>query len=151
LQSLAKWRDEEAEKRNLARGFVIRDNALMTIANKQPRSLEELLELDVWHPKPVQRHGPMMIATIDRIVEEGLSSDIPDLLQTKHRPMMHDMRKLVNEKASELSVEPALLASKRELESLILSPENEPLSERFMGWRYDIITSQLIALKHQHS
>ncbi len=47
----------------------------------------------------------------------------------------------------ELSVEPAMLASKRELESLILSPQGEPLPERFMGWRNNIITTELSALK----
>ncbi|MFC1775971.1 ribonuclease D [Pseudomonadota bacterium] len=151
LQSLAKWRDEEAERRNLARGFVIRDNALMTIANQQPRSLEALSELDVWHPKPIQHHGPTIIATIDHILEQGIHSDTPDLLLPKHRPMMDDMRKLVNEKASALSIDPALLASKRELESLILLPGDELLSERFMGWRYDIITSELVALKEKYS
>ena len=35
LQELATWRDTEAEKRNLARGFVIKDNDLMTIASKK--------------------------------------------------------------------------------------------------------------------
>jgi len=151
LQSLAKWRDEEAERRNLARGFVIRDNALMTIANRQPRSLEALTELDVWHPNPIQRHGPMMITAIDRILKEGISADAPDLLQPRHRPMMHEMRKLVNDKASDLSIDPAMLASKRELESLILTPENEALPERFTGWRYDVITTELVAVKDTYS
>jgi ribonuclease D len=151
LQSLAKWRDEEAEKRNLARGFVIKDAALMTIANQQPRNLAALSDLDVWHPRPIQRHGPMMISTIDRILEQEISADVPDLLTSKQRPMMHEMRKLVNEKASALSVDPGLLASKRELESLILSPNDEALSERFMGWRHNIITTDLIAVKDKLS
>jgi ribonuclease D len=147
LQSLAKWRDEEAEKRNLARGFVIKDAALMTIANQQPRNLTALSDLDVWHPRPIQRHGPMMISTIDRIIEQGISAEVPDLLTSKHRPMMQEMRTLVTEKAAALSVDPGLLASKRELESLILSPNDEALSERFMGWRHSIITTELIAVK----
>jgi ribonuclease D len=65
--------------------------------------------------------------------------------------MMHDMRKLVNKKATALSIDPALLASKRELESLILSPENESLPERFTGWRYAVITRELVALKGQYA
>jgi ribonuclease D len=151
LKSLAKWRDEEAEKRNLARGFVIKDTALMTIANQKPRSLEALSELGVWHPNPIQRQGPMIIETIDRSLQEGIKADLPDHLQPKHRPIMHDMRKLVNKKATALSIDPALLASKRELESLILSPENESLPERFTGWRYAVITRELVALKGQYA
>lgn len=147
LQSLAKWRDEEAENRNLARGFVIKDNALMTIANKKPLSLSALSELDIWHPKAIQRHGPNLIAQVDQVLQEGLTSPSPDSLGPEHRQLMADMRKLVQSKATELSVDPALLASRRELEGLILSSEDEPLSERFLGWRKHVITDDLLELK----
>ena len=90
-----------------------------------------------------------MIATIDRILREGLTAEPLEILQTEHRKVMADMRKLVFKRATELSVEPALLASKRELESLILSPDGEPLSERFLGWRKNIITNDLMAIKKQ--
>ncbi len=147
LQSLATWRDKEAERRNLARGFVIKDTALMTIANQQPGSLAALSELDIWHPRAVERHGHTLIATIDQILQGGIEAAAAELLQPKHRKLMSDMRRLVLQRATELSIEPALLASKRELESLILSPQGEPLSERFLGWRKNIITDDLVALK----
>jgi len=147
LQSLATWRDKEAERRNLARGFVIRDPALLTIANQQPDSLAALSELDIWHPKAIQRNGHNLIAIIDQILQEGITAQAPDMLQPEHRKLMSDMRRLVLGKATELDVDPALLASKRELESLILSPQGEPLSERFLGWRKDIITDELTVLK----
>ena len=147
LQSLATWRDKEAERRNLARGFVIKDTALLTIANQQPDSLNALSELDIWHPKAIQRKGDNLIAIIDHVLEEGITAKAPDMLQPEHRKLMSDMRRLVLGKATELAVDPALLASKRELESLILSPQGEPLPERFLGWRKDIITDELVVLK----
>jgi len=147
LQSLATWRDEEAERQNLARGFVIRDNNLMAIASRKPGSLAALSNLDILHPKTLQRHGPTLIARIDQVLQNGLTATAPEALKPEHRKLMADMRDLVQQKAEELSVDPALLASRRELESLILSPEDEPLSERFLGWREDIITTDLIALK----
>jgi len=147
LQSLATWRDKEAERRNMARGFVIKDTALLTIANQQPASLDALSELDIWHPKAIQRNGHNLIAIIDQILEEGITAQAPDMLQPEHRKLMSDMRRLVLGKATELAVDPALLASKRELESLILSPQGEPLPERFLGWRKDIITDELSVLK----
>ncbi len=73
LKTLATWRDQEAERRNLARGFVIKDKALMTIANKKPGNLSALSDLDIWHPKSVQRHGPELIAQIDQILQQGLT------------------------------------------------------------------------------
>lgn len=147
LQALAKWRDQEAEKRNLARGFVIKDNDLLTIANKQPVSLSQLSELNIIHPKALQLHGNTLVGIVDQVLGKGLSAVAPATLGPGHRKLMSDMRKLVQLKASELLVDPALLASRRELESLILLPADEPLPERFLGWRNDIITTGLVALK----
>jgi ribonuclease D len=121
----------------------------LTIANKKPSSLEALSELDIWHPKAIQRHGQSVISTIDQIIQQGMSAEAPEMLQPKHRNLMASMRQLVLDKAAELSVEPALLASKRELEGLILSPQGEPLPERFLGWRNDVITTGLMALKDE--
>ncbi len=151
LQTLASWRDKEAEQRNLARGFVIQDTALMTIANQQPNSLDALSELDIWHPKAVLRNGHTLIALIDRVLAEGETAKAPDTLQPKHKKLMADMRSMVQEKATQLSVEPALLASRRELEGLILTPRDAPIPERFLGWRKEIITDGLIALKDDFS
>lgn len=147
LQSLATWRDQEAERRNLARGFVIKDTALMTIANQQPDSVDALSALDIWHPRAIERNGRTLIATIDKILQQGLTATAPKTLKSEHRKLMGDMRKLVQDKATELAVEPALLASKRELESLILSPQGKPLPERFLGWRKRVITNDLMVLK----
>ena len=151
LQTLASWRDKEAEQRNLARGFVIQDTALMTIANQQPDSLDELSALDIWHPKAVLRNGHALIAIIDQILEEGITAKAPETLQPEHKKLMAGMRNIVQEKATQLSVEPALLASKRELEGLILTARDESVSERFLGWRKEIITDGLMALKDDFS
>lgn len=151
LQTLASWRDKEAEQRNLARGFVIQDTALMTIANQQPDSLNELSALDIWHPKAVLRNGHALIAIIDQILEGGITAKAPETLQPEHKKLMAGMRNIVQEQATQLSVEPALLASKRELEGLILTPRDESVSERFLGWRKEIITEGLMALKDDFS
>ena len=149
LQSLATWRDNEAERRNLARGFVIKDAALLTIAKQQPTNVNALSELDIWHPNAVRRFGETLTSLIDKILQEGLVATHLETLTSAHKSLMADMRKLVLQSATELSVDPALLASRRELEHLILLPENELLSERFLGWRKEIITEDLLALKEK--
>ena len=147
LQAIATWRDKEAERRNLARGFVIKDQALMTIATQQPDSLDALSALDVWHPKAILRNGHSLITIIDRILEKGQTAAAPASLQPEHKKLMGDMRSWVQQKATELSIEPALLASRRELEGLILTSQDEPVPERFLGWRNEVITHRLVELK----
>lgn len=151
LQALCTWREAVAEKSNLARGFVIKDTALLTLANQKPGTLEALSKLDIWHPKSIQRHGQTVLNIIQQCLDRGLKSRSPADLEPEHRKLMSNMRRLVLERSTKLKLEPALLASRRELEGLILSPGGEPVPERFLGWRKDIISDDLIALKDKHT
>jgi len=42
VRALAAWRDREARRRDLPRGFLLRDEALLTLATRQPATIEEL-------------------------------------------------------------------------------------------------------------
>lgn len=151
LQALSEWREARAEKSNLARGFVIKDNALLTLANQKPDTLEALSKLEIWHPKSIQRHGKTVLKIIRQCLEQERKANPPRTLQPKHRKLMSDMRRLVLERATKLKLEPALLASRRELEGLILSPAGQPVSERYLGWRKAVITDDLMALRDKHA
>lgn len=151
LQALCTWREAVAEKSNLARGFVIKDTALLTLANQKPGTLEALSKLDIWHPKSIQRHGQTVLNIIQQCLDRELKAESPAALEPEHRKLMSNMRRLVLERSTKLKLEPALLASRRELEGLILSPGGEPVPERFLGWRKDIISDDLIALKDKHT
>ena len=147
LKTLATWRDREAETRNRARGFVITDAALLTIARVQPTSLDELTALDVLHPVANQRYARSLISTIEQAQQQDTQTRPLPLLEPNQRRLLTTMRELVQKKASEHSLEPALLASRRELESLIFLPADAPLPGRLLGWRKDIISDELLALK----
>jgi ribonuclease D len=57
------------------------------------------------------------------------------------------MRAVVQSRSAELGVDPALLASRKELEKLIRSQAaGNPVPERFLGWRKEIITDELMEL-----
>lgn len=149
LQKIAAWRELEADRRNLARGFVIKDAALMSIAREQSFNAAELIERDIMHPKVAARIDPTLTAMIESVLQSGTEVMPLDTLSSRQRKLMTAMRDCVTKKAGELSVEPALLASKRELESLIFTAQGDELPERFLGWRKAIITDDLIALKEQ--
>ncbi len=149
LQKLASWREREAARRNLARGFVVKDAALMIIARAQSFNADELLELDIMHPRVIERHENIIISMVEEILQSGVQVAPLDSLDSKQRTLMASMRESVIRKAKELSVDPALLASKRELETLIFTADGDEIPERFLGWRKAVISDELIALKEQ--
>jgi len=149
LKALATWRDLEAEKRNLARGFFIKDAALLEMARHRPGDQAALASLGILHPKVLERRGPAIVRIIGKVVREGQRVSPQKVLMPSQRQLLAGMKALVQKRSQELSIEPALLASKRHLEGLILLSPGEPLPGRFTGWRKEVITDALVALMRE--
>ena len=143
LQSLAAWRDEQARARNLPRGFVIRDQDLLQLADRQPDSAGELRGLGL-HPARVRRDGEALLERIraaDFDAPPPAPAGPPDRAQ---RALIKRLREEVGTRAHALGLEPEVLMRRRWLESLARDPETIP--EPLNGWRRELITEPLLEL-----
>lgn len=140
LKVLAKWRYEEAIKRDLALNFVVKEQALWQIAEQMPRHTSALL--DFMHPNEVRIHGKKLLW----LVEQGLAVPTEQYPPTIER--LEDVAgykaqiKQLQQKLAEilpLGFPPELLAAKRQLNQLLQwhrtgqAPEKCP--ELLQGWR----------------
>ncbi len=140
LKRLADWRDAQARSRDLPRSFVIRDEDLLRLAAAGGRSAA-LNEALAGLPAPVgRRHSGTL--------RELLSVDPPPPLArpAELRPMdpaqreaLRSAQDRVKDVADSLGLEPALLASKRELARLLLGDRPDWLS----GWRGELLRQGL--------
>lgn len=150
LQSLAEWREKVARDRNLPRGFVIKDTALLNISRKRMSTLEELGDIEDFHPRAVDRHGPAITRMVKDIVASGHELDTRDPLNNLEKKLLARMRATVTKQAESLGIDPALLASKREMESLIEQKRNneqvENWPEKMSGWRRKVIGEDLMEI-----
>ena len=147
LRQLAAWREETAIAKDLARGFVINDAGLMALAQARPRTKAELSETEGIHPRALGRYGNVLLQLIHDGLRDESDIELPATLNNQQRKLLKDMRARVTRRATELEVDPALLASRRELEKLILAcASEEELPERFLGWRKQAITDDLLAI-----
>ena len=147
LQALASWREKIAKKKNRARGFVISDSGLMQLARLRPGNNEEIREIEDIHTVALARYQDELL----QLIADSQSAQAPveklEPLSKIQQMQLKAMRRVVNHKAQELAVDPALLASKKELEKLIRAVANgEHLPERFLGWRKSFITHKLLPL-----
>jgi len=145
LRALAAWREEQAKLKNLARGFVISDAALMQIARQMPGSISSLQKVEGLQDRFLQKNAEALLAA----VEAGLSSSKPAFAiqpPDKHQKQILDgMRKIVQAEAEAFRVDPALLASRKVLEAMLRAVErNEEIPHRLRGWRYAVITEKLL-------
>jgi ribonuclease D len=147
LRKLAAWREQTAQARNRARGFVISDAGLLELARLRPSRPEELAATGEVHPKALQRFRKPLLQMIATADADRSPLNWPPPLSNRQRKQLDAMRKAVATRAKELEVDPALLASRRELERLLrASIDGEPVPERFLGWRKSVITDELLGL-----
>ena len=50
LKYLARWREEVADERNRARGFVISDSSMLQLAREKPATAQQLRNIGDIHP-----------------------------------------------------------------------------------------------------
>ncbi len=147
LRTLAAWREQQATNRNLARGFVITDTELMLLSRQIPDSLDQLAGIEGLHERTIKKHGDALLT----VVRAGLSSTEPlaaiQALDKNQKRIVGEMRKLVQAEADAHGIDPALLASRKVLETLLWAVENgTDIPERLTGWRFPVITEKLISL-----
>ena len=147
LQTLAAWREKTASKKNRARGFVISDAGLKQLARLRPASEEEIRKIEDIHPNELRRYQAQLLRLItDSQCAKSTVEKIEDLSNIQQK-QLKTMRRSVSESARLLGIDPALLASRKELEKLIrAAATGQPLPERFLGWRKKIITDGLMPL-----
>lgn len=146
LCALASWRETVAMERNIARGFVVSDAGLLAISRLKPRSETALEQIDELHPKSIRRHSGTWL---DLVRNAPSGQPVPPLpqLDSCQRRWLKAMRRKVTEIARNLGVDGALLASRKQLERLIVQHSNEgQIPERFTGWRQEIITGHLLKI-----
>lgn len=140
LQVLAKWRQEEAEKRDIALNFVVKEQNLWQIAKQQPKHTATLL--DFMHPNEVRIHGKKLLW----LVEQGQTVE-PQHYPAKIERLVdiigykHALKALQNTLAEiqPKDLLPELLASKRQLNQLFIwnykGKNTDRLPELLCGWR----------------
>ncbi|MCL7720374.1 ribonuclease D [Actinobacillus pleuropneumoniae] len=140
LKVLAKWRIEEAEKRDLALNFVVKENCLFEIAKLQPKHTSQLLEF--MHPNEVRIHGKKLLM----LVEQGLAvlpENYPEkIIRLVDQANYKYKLKAMQQKLAEIQppdLVPELLASKRQLNQLFSwhqqGQNEDKLPELLSGWR----------------
>ena len=141
LEPLAEWRETQAVERDLPRRFVLSDEALIELATASVRS-NAAQAVSALKPGMRQRHG-------ERLVELVESCDVHafqrpawlDPLDNDQRGSLKRAQQVVRELAEEQGIDPALIASKKELTRLIRGERPDWLD----GWRGTVLEERLKA------
>lgn len=150
LMSLAAWREQAAQKQNVPRQRIVRDDALYDIANQAPNSVAELGSLrSVPDGFARSAKGKEIVAA----VAEGLARDMSGVPQLRQgQPLSAEatatlelLKVLLKSAAARHGVAPRLIADASDLDAL--ARHEEPDIPALKGWRRELFGADALSLK----
>jgi ribonuclease D len=149
LMEVAAWREREAQARDVPRGRVLKDEAVIDIAVGAPRSIEALGRL---RSIPNGFERSRTAADILDSVERGLARDpktVPVPQRPRHRPntgaAVELLKVLLTAVAEQVGVAPKIIATTDDLEA-IAENDNADVAP-LKGWRRRLFGDKALALK----
>jgi ribonuclease D len=150
LQSLAAWREVAAQRRNLPRGRILRDEAVIEIAAHAPRTVEALARTRGLAKGIAEgRLGEEILAA----VAAGLEHPSPPEAQPVRPepkpglgPLIELLRVLLKQRCEDFGVAQKLVASAEDIEAI--AADDDADVRALSGWRREVFGDDALALKH---
>ncbi|MEY4719907.1 MAG: hypothetical protein RL563_2525 [Pseudomonadota bacterium] len=147
LQSLTEWRERTAQNENKPRNWLFPDDMLLELAKLQPVTLSDLAKIRNINERSVNRYGKVLCELIDEARQRPpkplKEKDQPAKKTQHHEAVLDVMSAVVRIRAEENSLNPIILATRKELEQLLFGDENCPLLQ---GWRHNMAGRELQGL-----
>ncbi|PZO00180.1 MAG: ribonuclease D [Hyphomicrobiales bacterium] len=149
LIELCAWREREAQHRDVPRQRVLKDDALMDIVARAPRSVEALAELrSVPNGFERSRSGAEVLAAIERAMALDPKT-LPRLERERGRggngAVLDLLKVLLKAVAEAERVAPKIIASSDDLEAI--ASDDEADVPALQGWRRAVFGDKALALK----
>ncbi|MDG2155488.1 MAG: ribonuclease D [Gammaproteobacteria bacterium] len=145
-RQLATWREERSVTLDKPRSWILSDAVLREIAALNPESLKELSAVNDLPPSTLRKNGDKLLKAIDDANEAVRNGSLAPIRHERpdqeHKTLLKQLGRVVSTRAEELKVPAEILASKKELNAMILGDRHQrPL----LGWRANEIGQQLLA------
>ncbi len=151
LRELAAWREMAARHRNLPRGRIMRDEAVLEIAAHIPRTTEALARTRSLGKGVAEgKLGNEILEAVQRGLAEAtaLKPPLPSRADAPAGlgPLVELLRVLLKQRCEEHQVAQKLVASAEDLE--MIAADDEAPVPALAGWRHEIFGKDALALKH---
>jgi ribonuclease D len=152
VQAIAIWREALARKKDRTRRKILADEIIVSLAVTPPQNMQAIDHLIdrrySFNDAEKQQLFDVITASLETPREQCPDNQF-NALDNEQKSTLKKLQQLVNKKAEELGISPAILGSRKELEQLILS-HSKPVASNaskltiLQGWRLRCIGQQLI-------
>jgi len=146
LQAITAWREQEAERSNRPRRWILKDDVLVELARRQPKDMKGLERIRGLEPGNIKRQGDTLLKLIEeskRLSKEDwpqahVRGPKPSPNQEAITDLLQCCLRLI---AEQEEITPAALANRKDLEQLVMGNTD---SELLHGWRKALVGDTLL-------
>lgn len=155
LRELARWREETAARRDVPRGWVVKDPTLIEIARRMPGSVGELKSIRGLNAKEAERSGRHLIGAVEKGKAAPPVPSVPAPSRTaiaRARMMSGLADAIVRARCEHAEIATELVSTRGELESLLAAAVagtlagSEDRHRLLRGWRRDLAGDAVLDL-----
>ncbi len=150
LRAVCKWREERARRRDLPRGFVLKDETVLDIARRLPRNGRDLASMKGIGSKQARRYGPVLGDLVRRVASLP-ESELPEPVERSggrsSSRLAERLRDLVARVAGALELPAEALVPRRTLEAWAASSLNRGewvWPAEIEGWRRSVLEPEVM-------
>lgn len=135
LAALAEWREREAIRSNRPRKWLLKDDVLVFMAQRPPRTLAELIAVRGIEEGFASRHGETLLGLIDNARQSAPPPDLPkmrDRLTPTQEAQADLLMAALKAIAARNKLAAASIANRKEIERLVRGDRDIDLMR---GWR----------------
>jgi ribonuclease D len=142
--ALAAWREEEARRCNRPRRWILKDEALVALALRNPGNRGAFARLDALPPAIARRHADTLLGLLRAAADtEPPPRPVASRLEGPQDKLARRLMDRLRELAERHRVSAPLLATRKDVEALVLGRRDLPLLQ---GWRFELAGEELLSL-----
>lgn len=148
LHRLAAWREDTAQRANLPRQHILKDDGLYIIAEHNPQKMGSLKRIHRLNEAFVEQYGDQVLEALAIAAatphDQCPTADMPRQLDRRQEQLLDLLKLLLKACAARAEVAPSLLSTSDDLQRLVTGNGQRP--ECLSGWRHGLFGKDAEAL-----
>lgn len=151
LREVAAWREQQAQKRDVPKNWVMRDDTLADLAGQAPRDSKQLAKIRNLSKEAAQgKTGTKLLQAVERALSSPKESwpvpKKPVHLSAEQNAVTDILKMLLKVQSALEDVAPKIIASASDIEAIALDDNADVPALK--GWRREVFGEDALAMKH---
>ena len=142
-KQIATWREETARRRDMPRRWIMADQVVVALAQKQPADMQELAEIEGMTDGLLKHRGKQLLSVISDTDAGDTALEPPKNIRpdAREKALSKQLAKILDDEAGRLNIPASLLATRRDLMAMV---QGERSLNVLQGWRREAIGEELL-------